>query len=118
MAFFVEHLPENIHLVVASRSDPPLHLGRLRARGVMNEICTEQLAFSEEETATLVNEKMRLSLSPAGRALWWTNKGCGVFLKLLWRRSYSVGWLQNAGTRPVPGSNWRRPFRCASDILL
>jgi LuxR family maltose regulon positive regulatory protein len=49
VAFFVEHLPENIHLVVASRSDPQLPLGRLRARGELNEIRTVQLAFSEEE---------------------------------------------------------------------
>src|ERR671916_36629 len=33
LAFFVEHLPENVHLVISSRTDPPLPLGRLRARG-------------------------------------------------------------------------------------
>jgi len=64
MTFFVEHLPENVHLVLASRSDPPLPLGRLRARGEMNEIRTEQLAFSEEETAYLLNEKMGLDIDP------------------------------------------------------
>src|SRR5215208_7243986 len=51
VAYFVEHLPQNIHLVLSSRSDP-LPLGRLRARGEMNEIRAEQLAFSEEEAAT------------------------------------------------------------------
>jgi len=30
VAFFLEHLPENVHLVISSRSDPPLPLGRLR----------------------------------------------------------------------------------------
>src|SRR5215210_9501226 len=49
VAFFVEHLPEKVHLVVSSRSDPPLPLARLRARGELNEIRTEDLAFSEEE---------------------------------------------------------------------
>ena len=43
VAFFVEHLPENVHLVFASRTDPPLPLGRLRARGEMNEIRGDQL---------------------------------------------------------------------------
>jgi LuxR family transcriptional regulator, maltose regulon positive regulatory protein len=62
VAFFVEHVPENIHLVLSSRSDPPLALGRLRARGELNEIRTEQLAFSEEEAATLLNEKMALDI--------------------------------------------------------
>jgi LuxR family maltose regulon positive regulatory protein len=64
VAYLLEHLPENVHLVVASRSDPPLPLGRLRARGEMNEIRTEQLAFSEEEATYLLNEKMRLGVSP------------------------------------------------------
>jgi LuxR family transcriptional regulator, maltose regulon positive regulatory protein len=64
VSFFVEHLPENVHLVISSRTDPALSLGRLRARGEMNEIRTEQLAFSEEEAACLLNEKMGLDISP------------------------------------------------------
>src|SRR5829696_2508949 len=63
VAYFVEHLPQNIHLVLSSRSDP-LPLGRLRARGEMNEIRAEQLAFSEEEAATLLNERMGLAIDP------------------------------------------------------
>ena len=62
VAFFVEHLPENFHLVISTRSDPPLPLGLLRARGEMNEIRTEQLAFSEEEADCLLNEKMGLDI--------------------------------------------------------
>jgi LuxR family transcriptional regulator, maltose regulon positive regulatory protein len=64
VAFFVEYLPENVHLVLASRSDPPLRLGRLRARGALNEIRDEQLAFSEEEAAYLLNETMGLDIGP------------------------------------------------------
>ena len=64
VAFFVEHLPENIHLVISSRTDPPLPLGRLRSRGEMNEIRTEQLAFSEDEADCLLNEKMGLDIGP------------------------------------------------------
>src|SRR5215204_2907207 len=62
--FFVDHLPENVHLVISSRTDPPLPLGRLRARGEMNEIRTEQLAFSEDEADCLLNEKMGLNIGP------------------------------------------------------
>jgi LuxR family transcriptional regulator, maltose regulon positive regulatory protein len=64
VAFFVDHLPENVHLVISSRSDPSLPLGRLRATGEMNEIRAEQLAFSEEEAACLLNEKMGLDIVP------------------------------------------------------
>ena len=64
IAFFVEHLPENVHLVVSSRTDPSLPLGRLRAMGEMTEIRTEQLAFSEEDAACLLNERMGLDMGP------------------------------------------------------
>ena len=62
VAFFVEHLPANVHLILSSRIDPPLALGRWRARGEMMEIRTEQLAFSEEEAAYVLNEMMSLNL--------------------------------------------------------
>jgi LuxR family transcriptional regulator, maltose regulon positive regulatory protein len=63
LTYFLNHLPDNVHLVLASRSDPPLPLGRLRASGEMNEIRMEQLAFSEEEAEHLLNEKMSLDIS-------------------------------------------------------
>jgi LuxR family transcriptional regulator, maltose regulon positive regulatory protein len=65
VAFFIEHLPDTIHLVLSTRTDPPLPVGRLRARGEMIELRTEQLAFSEEETASLVNDRLRLNISRA-----------------------------------------------------
>src|SRR5215211_2135193 len=64
VAFFVEHLPENVHLVISGRSDPPLPLGRLRARRELAEIRTEELAFSEEEADCLLNERMGLNIGP------------------------------------------------------
>jgi len=64
VAFFLEHLPENVHLVISSRSDPPLPLGRLRARGELNEIRAEQLTFSEDEAECLLNERMGLGIGP------------------------------------------------------
>src|ERR671913_1950864 len=62
IAFFVEHLPANAHLVISSRTDPPLPLGRLRARAEMNEIRTQELAFTDEEAECLLNEKMALEI--------------------------------------------------------
>jgi LuxR family maltose regulon positive regulatory protein len=64
VAFFIEHLPEHVHLVISSRSDPPLPLGRLRAMGELNEIRTGQLAFTEEEADRLLNEKLGLGIEP------------------------------------------------------
>jgi LuxR family transcriptional regulator, maltose regulon positive regulatory protein len=64
VAFFIEHTPENVHLVISSRSDPPLPLGRLRAMGELNEIRTGQLAFTGEEAYRLLNGKLGLDIDP------------------------------------------------------
>src|SRR5215472_1614391 len=37
LMFLIEHTPAGLHLVLASRSDPPLPLARLRARGQLAE---------------------------------------------------------------------------------
>ena len=51
MTFLVEHLPPQLRLVVATRSDPPLPLARLRARGQLAEVRAADLRFTEQETA-------------------------------------------------------------------
>jgi LuxR family maltose regulon positive regulatory protein len=38
LRFLVEHAPPQMHLVIATRSEPPLPLSRLRARRQMNEL--------------------------------------------------------------------------------
>jgi LuxR family maltose regulon positive regulatory protein len=60
--FLVDHLPPQAHLVIASRSDPGLRLGRLRASGRLGEIRAADLAFNAEEaTALLALEGVQLS---------------------------------------------------------
>jgi len=62
LAFFVEHLPETLEIVVASRSEPPLPLARLRARGDLVEIVAQELSFSDEEAGLLLNDLHGLGL--------------------------------------------------------
>ena len=38
LTFLLEHLPPQMHLVIASREDPDLPLARLRARGQLTEL--------------------------------------------------------------------------------
>jgi LuxR family maltose regulon positive regulatory protein len=64
VAFLLEHLPDNMHIVIGSRSDPPLPLARLRARGQLLELRAADLRFTVNETALFLNEVMRLDLSP------------------------------------------------------
>ncbi|HET8853234.1 MAG TPA: LuxR C-terminal-related transcriptional regulator, partial [Ktedonobacteraceae bacterium] len=46
----IEHLPAQLHLVLASRSDPPLPLARWLAQGHVKELRHADLRFTLEET--------------------------------------------------------------------
>ena len=63
VSFLLEHLPPNLHIVIASRIDPPLQLVRLRARNQMTELGAAELSFTSEEAATFLNSVMGLDLS-------------------------------------------------------
>ena len=87
--FFLEHLPPRLHLVLSTRSDPPLPLARLRARGELLEVRAEDLRFSAAETATFLNDVLELGLEPADVArLHERTEGwaAGLYLAALWLR--------------------------------
>src|SRR6266545_633625 len=63
MAFLLEHLPPQIHLVIASRTDPALPLARLRGRGELVEIRAADLRFTPDEAAAYLNGVMGLVLT-------------------------------------------------------
>jgi LuxR family transcriptional regulator, maltose regulon positive regulatory protein len=69
VAFFLRHLPANVQLAIATRADPPLPLGSLRAAGEVLEIRAAQLGFSDAEAGTLLNDSLALGLEPADVAL-------------------------------------------------
>jgi LuxR family maltose regulon positive regulatory protein len=63
LAYLVERLPDSLHVVIATREDPPLPLGRLRARGELVELRARELRFSDEEATTLLNGVLELDLT-------------------------------------------------------
>jgi LuxR family maltose regulon positive regulatory protein len=63
MAFLLEHLPPQIHVVIATRADPPLPLARLRGRAELVEIRAADLRFTPDEAAAYLNEVMDLNLT-------------------------------------------------------
>jgi LuxR family maltose regulon positive regulatory protein len=65
LAYLVEHGPPHVHLVVATREDPPLPLARLRVRGRLIELREIDLRFTFDEAATFLTERMGLPLSAA-----------------------------------------------------
>ena len=58
LVFLLEHLPPGVHLVLASRADPPLPLARLRAGGQLAELRGGDLRFTAEEAAALLRETL------------------------------------------------------------
>jgi LuxR family maltose regulon positive regulatory protein len=63
MRFLLEHQPPQLHLVLATRADPPLPLARMRARGQLFEVRAADLRFTAEESAAYLNGPMGLGLS-------------------------------------------------------
>ena len=64
MAFLLEHLPPQVHLVISTRADPLLPLARLRARGELVEVRAADLRFTPDEVAAYLNDVIGLDLAP------------------------------------------------------
>ncbi|MGH8974049.1 MAG: LuxR C-terminal-related transcriptional regulator, partial [Acidimicrobiia bacterium] len=94
VAFFVEHSPPGLELVLSARSQPLLPLGRLRAHGELLEIGTDELRFSPAEAAALLNDLHGLELAPGDvarlreRTEGWA---AGLYLAALSLRGQSDG---------------------------
>jgi len=62
LAFVLDHAPDGLHVVIVSRSEPPLPRSRLRASGLLNELGQADLRATTEETDAFLREVMRLDL--------------------------------------------------------
>ena len=63
LTFFLDHLPVGVHVVLATRVDPPLPLARMRARQELTELRVAELQFTDEEAVALLNAAMGLRLT-------------------------------------------------------
>lgn len=63
MTFLIENSPPQLHLVIATRDDPPLPLASLRAQGQMTELRAIDLRFSKPEIAEFIKKVEGLQLS-------------------------------------------------------
>ncbi|HJW60182.1 MAG TPA: helix-turn-helix transcriptional regulator, partial [Actinomycetota bacterium] len=83
LGFFVDHLPANVHLMVATRVDPPLPLARLRASGELVELRIAELGFTSAEAGQLLGEAMGLELTAdQTERLWERTEGWAAGLYL------------------------------------
>src|SRR5450755_465414 len=63
LTYLVEHLPPQMHLVIATREDPQLPLARYRARSHLTELRVTDLRFTASEASAFLSQVMGLSLS-------------------------------------------------------
>jgi LuxR family maltose regulon positive regulatory protein len=63
VTLLIHHLPDNVHLAIATRADPPLPVARLRGRGQLTELRLSDLRFASEEVAEFLNRVMALKLT-------------------------------------------------------
>jgi len=61
--FLLEHRPGPLHLVIATRADPPLPLARLRAKSAMLELRQADLCFTLQEASDFLNHTMGVQIS-------------------------------------------------------
>jgi LuxR family maltose regulon positive regulatory protein len=65
LVWLIDHLPAELRFVIASRAEPPLPLGRWRARGWLSEIRAADMRFTTAETQTFLVDMMGLPLQAA-----------------------------------------------------
>ena len=83
LLFLLEHLPPGLRMVLASRSDPPLPLARLRAGGQLAELRAAELRFTADEAAALLREAIGADLpGTAVAALTARTEGWAAGLQL------------------------------------
>ncbi len=65
LAYLIDHLPPQMHVALATRTEPALPLARLRAQGQLTELRQENLRFGPDEAAVFLDQTMALKLSGA-----------------------------------------------------
>ena len=88
IAHAIDRLPVNARVLASTRSDPPIHLARLRARGALVEIRARELAFTVDEARELIlHEGIELS-DESVELLVERTEGwpAGLYLAMLWLR--------------------------------
>lgn len=113
ISFLLDHAPPWFHLLLASRTDPPLPLARWRARGELLELRAADLRFTPDEAAQFLAETMGLRLdAEAAAALEARTEG--------WAAGLQLAALSLQGQVDVPGfiAGFSGSHRHVADYLV
>jgi LuxR family maltose regulon positive regulatory protein len=113
VAWFVDHAPSTFQLILATRNEPALPLGALRAHGALVELRSNDLGFTPAEADVLLNDRLELGLEPTDvedlveRTEGWA---AGIYLAAL--------TLQAAADRPALVRRFGATNRHVVDFLV
>ena len=69
LTFLLDNFPPQLHIIMATRSEPPLALSLLRSRGQLIELRADDLRFTLEETVTFLKTATGLAFAEETVAL-------------------------------------------------
>lgn len=75
--------PSRLHVALGGRRFPPLHLGSARGRGELIELNAADLAFTLEETAALLADRLGADAHPFAEQCWSLTAGWAAALQLI-----------------------------------
>jgi LuxR family maltose regulon positive regulatory protein len=117
MSFFIAHAPSNVHIVLCTRTEPPLPLARLRAGNDLLEVDASALRFNFDETRGFIEQVLPGQLRATRvKTLFATTEGWPAALRLsvsvLSHEERGPGWEP----RTVSGNS--RPFASYLEDIL
>ncbi|MGV2292302.1 LuxR C-terminal-related transcriptional regulator [Trinickia sp. YCB016] len=103
MALFIANMPSQVHVVLCSRTDPPLPTAKLRARNDLLELDASTLRFNFDETRRFVEHEWRGKVRGADvKSLFATTEGWAAALRIsasvLARDDRPRGWTASVPT--------------------
>ncbi|MGF6900332.1 LuxR C-terminal-related transcriptional regulator [Paraburkholderia sp. GAS348] len=103
MSLFIANVPSQVHVVLCTRTDPPLPVARLRARNELLEIDASTLRFNFDETRRFVEHECPGKLRTTEvKSLFATTEGWAAALRIsasvLARNDRPRGWQAGAPT--------------------
>ncbi len=115
--YAVEHLPSNARVVATTRIDPPIRLGRLRARRALGELRAKDLAFTLDEARELLVVQEGIDLDEHDLSLLLERSEgwpAGLYLAALWLREHDD---PHAGVRDFTGDHRHVADYLSSEVV-
>ncbi|WP_321946221.1 LuxR C-terminal-related transcriptional regulator [Paraburkholderia sp. J10-1] len=122
MSLFIANVPSNVHVVICTRTDPPLPLAKLRAGNNLCEIDAAALRFNFDETRRFVEHECPGKLGFGDlKSLYATTEGWAAALRIsasaLARQDRPQGWQSNMQAGIPPGTKPGGVSKPVSDYL-